>query len=120
MLSDGAGAISQPRGRRRDGAVSGIGRGVRQARRRRVGGRRHDRASRPRPHAARDRDARARRFYTGWIADSIAATMAANGGLITKKDLAAYQAKVRAPIRGTYRGYEIDHACRRRAAAAWR
>jgi gamma-glutamyltranspeptidase/glutathione hydrolase len=46
-------------------------------------------------------------FYTGWIADSIAATMAANGGLISKKDLAAYQAKVRAPIRGKYKGFEI-------------
>ena len=46
-------------------------------------------------------------FYTGWIADSIAAAMAANGGLITKKDLAAYQAKVRAPIRGKYHGYDI-------------
>ena len=46
-------------------------------------------------------------FYTGWIADSIAATMASNGGLISKKDLAAYQAKVRAPVRGTYLGYEL-------------
>ena len=46
-------------------------------------------------------------FYTGWIADSIAATMARNGGLITKRDLAAYRAKTRAPIRGTYRGYEL-------------
>jgi gamma-glutamyltranspeptidase/glutathione hydrolase len=46
-------------------------------------------------------------FYTGWIADSIASAMAANGGLITRKDLAAYEAKVRRPIRGTYRGYEI-------------
>ena len=46
-------------------------------------------------------------FYTGWIADSVAATMARNGGLITKRDLAAYQAKVRAPIRGTYRGYDL-------------
>ncbi|MGH9888451.1 MAG: gamma-glutamyltransferase family protein, partial [bacterium] len=46
-------------------------------------------------------------FYTGWIADSIAASMAANGGLITKKDLAAYQAKVRTPVRGKYHGYEI-------------
>ena len=46
-------------------------------------------------------------FYTGWIADSIAAAMAANGGLINKKDLAAYQAKVRAPIRGKYHGYDI-------------
>jgi gamma-glutamyltranspeptidase / glutathione hydrolase len=46
-------------------------------------------------------------FYTGWIADSIAATMASNGGIISRKDLAAYQAKVRAPVRGTYLGYEL-------------
>jgi len=46
-------------------------------------------------------------FYTGWIADSVAATMARNGGLITKRDLASYQAKFRTPIRGTYRGYQL-------------
>ncbi len=46
-------------------------------------------------------------FYKGWIADRIADDMAENGGLITKADLAAYQAKVRTPIRGTYRGYDI-------------
>jgi gamma-glutamyltranspeptidase/glutathione hydrolase len=46
-------------------------------------------------------------FYKGWIADSIAAEMQRNGGLITKKDLAAYQAKERAPVRGQYHGYDI-------------
>ncbi len=46
-------------------------------------------------------------FYTGWIADSIAATMRENHGLISKEDLAQYQAKMRAPIRGTYRGFEL-------------
>lgn len=46
-------------------------------------------------------------FYTGWIADSIAADMARSGGLISKADLAAYAAKERLPIRGTYRGYEV-------------
>lgn len=46
-------------------------------------------------------------FYTGWIADRIADDMAANGGLITKADLAAYQAKERVPVRGTFLGYEI-------------
>lgn len=46
-------------------------------------------------------------FYKGWIADRIAEDMAANGGLITKADLASYQAMVRTPIRGTYRGFEI-------------
>lgn len=47
-------------------------------------------------------------FYKGWIADRIAADMKANGGIITKDDLAAYQAKVRTPVRGTFRGYEIN------------
>ena len=46
-------------------------------------------------------------FYTGWIADAIAADMKANGGLITKQDLAQYQAKERTPVRGTYKGFEI-------------
>ena len=46
-------------------------------------------------------------FYTGWIADLFADDMKANGGLITKKDLAAYQAQVRKPVIGTYRGYQI-------------
>ena len=46
-------------------------------------------------------------FYTGWIADSIAADMQRNGGLITRKDLAAYRARERAPIRGRYHGYDI-------------
>jgi gamma-glutamyltranspeptidase/glutathione hydrolase len=46
-------------------------------------------------------------FYKGWIADRIAEDMAANGGLITKDDLAQYEAKERAPVRGTYKGFEI-------------
>jgi gamma-glutamyltranspeptidase/glutathione hydrolase len=46
-------------------------------------------------------------FYKGAIADKIAAEMKAGGGLITKADLAAYQAKVRTPIHGTYRGYDV-------------
>jgi gamma-glutamyltranspeptidase/glutathione hydrolase len=46
-------------------------------------------------------------FYTGWIADRVADAMAANGGLITRADLAAYRARERDPVRGTYRGYEI-------------
>jgi gamma-glutamyltranspeptidase/glutathione hydrolase len=46
-------------------------------------------------------------FYKGWIADRIADDLAANGGLITKGDLAAYEAKERAPVKGTFRGYDI-------------
>lgn len=46
-------------------------------------------------------------FYKGWIADAIAADMKANGGLITREDLEKYEAKERAPVRGTYKGFEI-------------
>ncbi len=46
-------------------------------------------------------------FYEGEIAERLTAAMAANGGLITMQDLAAYEAKERTPIRGQYRGYDI-------------
>ena len=46
-------------------------------------------------------------FYKGWIADRIEEDMNANGGLITKKDLAAYRAKIRKPLRGSYRGFDV-------------
>ena len=46
-------------------------------------------------------------FYRGSIADLIVAEMKAGGGLVTEKDLTAYAAKVREPIHGTYRGYDI-------------
>ncbi len=46
-------------------------------------------------------------FYRGVIAEQLAAEMKLGGGLITVNDLAAYQAKVRETIRGTYRGHEI-------------
>ena len=46
-------------------------------------------------------------FYNGWIADRIAEDMKANGGIITKDDLARYKAKERVPVRGTYKGYDI-------------
>lgn len=46
-------------------------------------------------------------FYKGEIADLIAKDMAANGGIITKDDLAKYKPIWREPVKGTYRGYEI-------------
>jgi gamma-glutamyltranspeptidase/glutathione hydrolase len=46
-------------------------------------------------------------FYEGAIADKIAAEMKSGGGLITRADLGAYQAKIRPPIHGTYRGYDV-------------
>jgi gamma-glutamyltranspeptidase / glutathione hydrolase len=46
-------------------------------------------------------------FYTGPIAEQIAAEMKAGGGFITREDLAAYGANFRKPIHGTYRGYDV-------------
>ena len=46
-------------------------------------------------------------FYKGKIAEKIVAEMERNGGLITSEDLANYKVKERAPVKGTYRGYEI-------------
>jgi gamma-glutamyltranspeptidase/glutathione hydrolase len=46
-------------------------------------------------------------FYKGWIADRIADDLKDHGGLITREDLAAYQAKARTPVTGKYRGFEI-------------
>ncbi len=46
-------------------------------------------------------------FYTGRIAEAIVAEMRAGGGLLTAVDLADYQAKVRQPIHGRFRGYDI-------------
>jgi gamma-glutamyltranspeptidase/glutathione hydrolase len=49
-------------------------------------------------------------FYTGETADKIVAEMKLGGGLITADDLAAYQAVTHAPLRGTYRGFDIVSA----------
>lgn len=49
----------------------------------------------------------AKAFYTGEVARRIEADMKANGGLITRADLAAYQPVERAPLVGTYRGYQV-------------
>jgi gamma-glutamyltranspeptidase / glutathione hydrolase len=46
-------------------------------------------------------------FYRGSIADSIAAQMRRDGGLITKADLARYRPIWREPIRSSYRGYSL-------------
>ena len=46
-------------------------------------------------------------FYTGSIAEKIAADMAANDGLLTMEDMAAYKVYEREPIMGTYKGYTI-------------
>ncbi len=46
-------------------------------------------------------------FYKGENAKMLADFMRANGGIITEEDLEKYEAIERAPVRGTYRGYEI-------------
>ena len=56
---------------------------------------------------ARIRDQGRDGFYRGETARLIVQDMRRNGGLITAEDLAAYEAKERAPVRGTYRGYEV-------------
>ncbi len=49
-------------------------------------------------------------FYKGAMAQELAAEIQRGGGLITTQDLAEYEVKERAPIRGTYRGYEVISA----------
>ncbi|SUA52155.1 Gamma-glutamyltranspeptidase precursor [Oligella urethralis] len=46
-------------------------------------------------------------FYKGAIADEIVRDQQAHDGLITKEDLANYEAVEREVVRGDYRGYEI-------------
>jgi len=46
-------------------------------------------------------------FYRGEFAERLAGYMEQNDGLITLVDMAAYTAKVREPIIGTYRDFEI-------------
>jgi len=59
-----------------------------------------DTLKRIRQHGAAD-------FYDGETAKKLAAEMAANGGLITLKDLHEYQAIERKPLRGRYHDYEV-------------
>lgn len=46
-------------------------------------------------------------FYKGETAERIEKQMKANGGLITREDLARYRAKERVPVEFTYRGYRV-------------
>ncbi len=46
-------------------------------------------------------------FYKGKTAQKIVDFMRKNGGIITKKDLAKYEAIEREPIKGSYKGYDI-------------
>ena len=46
-------------------------------------------------------------FYKGEVAEAISRAVQADGGLITPADMAAYKVVERAPVKGSYRGYEI-------------
>jgi gamma-glutamyltranspeptidase/glutathione hydrolase len=46
-------------------------------------------------------------FYEGETALAIEKEMRAHGGLITRQDLQSYKAVRRAPVKGTYRGYDV-------------
>ncbi len=46
-------------------------------------------------------------FYEGPVAQAFAEEMARKGGFISREDLAQYQSRYRAPVRGTYHDVEI-------------
>lgn len=46
-------------------------------------------------------------FYLGEVAELIERDMEAHGGLMTREDLANYVARIRPPVRGRYRDYEV-------------
>jgi len=48
-----------------------------------------------------------RTFYEGPIAEKIVASLAANGGIMTRDDLKNYRAIERPVVHGSYRGYDI-------------
>lgn len=49
-------------------------------------------------------------FYGGAIAESIVEEMRSSGGIISREDLSGYNALLREPLRGSYRGCEIISA----------
>ena len=48
-----------------------------------------------------------RGFYEGPVAQKLAKAVSDAGGMMTADDLKSYQAVIRAPVRGNYRGYDI-------------
>jgi gamma-glutamyltranspeptidase/glutathione hydrolase len=48
-----------------------------------------------------------RGFYEGPVAEKLALGIRNAGGIMTADDLKSYSAIIRAPVRGTYRGYDI-------------
>lgn len=49
----------------------------------------------------------ARAFYEGPIAERLAKSIRDAGGIMTAEDLKSYQAVIRTPVRGSYRGYDV-------------
>ncbi|MEX2467448.1 MAG: gamma-glutamyltransferase [Gemmatimonadota bacterium] len=56
---------------------------------------------------SRIRDERRNGFYAGETARLLVAEMRQGGGIITEEDLGLYDARERAPVTGTYRGYDV-------------
>ena len=48
-----------------------------------------------------------RGFYQGPVAERVARAVRDAGGIMTADDLRSYQAIIRAPVRGSYRGYDV-------------
>jgi gamma-glutamyltranspeptidase/glutathione hydrolase len=48
-----------------------------------------------------------RGFYQGPVADKLVKAVGEAGGIMTSDDLKSYQPVIRAPVRGSYRGYDI-------------
>ena len=48
-----------------------------------------------------------RGFYEGPVAEKLVKAIADAGGIMTTDDLKSYQPVIRAPVRGSYRGYDI-------------
>src|SRR3954454_17125966 len=48
-----------------------------------------------------------RGFYEGAVAEKLVKAIGEAGGLMTTDDLKSYRAVIRAPVRGSYRGYDV-------------
>lgn len=49
----------------------------------------------------------AKGFYSGWVARKIVDGVKKGGGILSLEDLASYHPELRAPVVGSYRGFEI-------------
>jgi gamma-glutamyltranspeptidase/glutathione hydrolase len=62
-----------------------------------------------------------RGFYQGPVAEKLVKAIGDAGGIMTLDDLKSYQAVIRAPVRGTYRGFDVVSMPLRPAAwCCWR